>query len=67
MLQERDGRQPRADADAQRRPSPGTAPWDVMDAPAASSELSDSHVNFTPNSATTLQNPKVSERTIGWT
>lgn len=69
MLQERDGRHPRADVDAQRRPSTGTAPWDAMDAPAVSSGLSDSQVNFTPgrvDSATALQNPKVSERTIGW-
>lgn len=32
MLQERDARPPRADGDAQGRPSPGTAPWEVTDA-----------------------------------
>lgn len=69
MLQERDARHPRADVGAQRRPSPGTAAWDVADAPAVSSGRSDAQVNCTSgqvDSATTLQNPNVSERTIGW-
>lgn len=68
MLQERDARHPRADVDTQGRPSPGTAAWDVTDAPAVSSGRFDTQVNFTSgevDSATTLQNPNVSERTIG--
>lgn len=58
MLQERDARPPRADGDAQGRPSPGTASWEVTDA----------QVSFTSgrvDSATTLQNPKDIESTIG--
>lgn len=49
MLQERDGSHPRADVDAQRRPSP---PWDVADAPAVSS---DTQVNSTRQQRSEIQ------------
>lgn len=66
VLQERDGRPPRADVDGHRPArSPAGALWD---APAASSGRPDAEVtslNRMVDSAATLQNPEVSERAIG--
>lgn len=68
LLQEREARHPRADADTQGRPSRGAAPWDGTEGAPVSSGRSDAQVNLISgqvDEATALQNPKVSESTTG--